>query len=101
MYYFKKQEIAHSIKFLKYLNLKESKGLSILSFTSVVRMINDIIPGIEDNEELDVLVKYSREWLNEENLKNFMEFKLRSDLGKLIVEKGMILNGVDNVTDDE
>ena len=101
VYYFKKQEIAHSIKFLKYLNLKESKGLSILSFTSVVRMINDIIPGIEDNEELDGLVKYSREWLNEENLKNFMEFKLRSDLGKLIVEKGMILNGVDNVTDDE
>ncbi|KAK6202565.1 uncharacterized protein RJT21DRAFT_20471 [Scheffersomyces amazonensis] len=101
VYYYKNNEISHAIKLLNYLKLSSSTHkLTCLSFSSIINLLKELIPGkIEDNEVLDNLIKVSREWLNETK---FMDFELRSDLSKFIIDKAVILNGIEaNDTDDE
>ncbi|ODV78884.1 uncharacterized protein CANTADRAFT_51014 [Suhomyces tanzawaensis NRRL Y-17324] len=101
LYYHNNKEIDHAIKILRYLNLSTPSSLSLLSFTSAVRLINGLIPGVEDNKNLDNLVKVTREWLNESQQSRTVDFDVRSDLSKLIVQKGMVLHGIETEHEDD
>jgi hypothetical protein len=103
VYYYKNDEMSHAIKLLNYLrNLNGTDSLTLLAFTSLVTLINEVIPNIEDNEILDNLIKVTRAWLKESQASSFMDYKLVGSLTKSIVNKGMVLNGVEvTETDDE
>jgi hypothetical protein len=82
--------------------LNGTDSLTLLAFTSLVTLINEVIPNIEDNEILDNLIKVTRAWLKESQASSFMDYKLVGSLTKSIVNKGMVLNGVEvTETDDE
>jgi hypothetical protein len=103
IYYYKNEEYDHAIKLLNYLRLKDINGVSFLTFTALVTLINELIPGkIEDNDSLDLAIKISRDWLNNESLTKYMEDSIKAKLTKIVVNKGMIVNGIDiNESDDE
>jgi hypothetical protein len=102
VYYYKNDEMGHAIKLLNYLrNLDSANSMTLLTFTSLVNLINEVIPKIEDNEILDNLIKVTRAWLNEPQVSSFMDYKLAGSLTKSIVNKGMVLNGVDVADTDE
>lgn len=94
VYYFRKGQTDDAAKVISKLRLKETE-LSVLAFASIVKMINVILPGIEQvlTEEsiVDDLISKSRLWL-EEVL--FMKFSLKSDISKILVQKGLIVNGM-------
>ncbi|KAK6464902.1 bHLH DNA-binding protein that promotes hyphal development [Scheffersomyces coipomensis] len=101
LYYYNNNEVSKAIKLLNYLKLSSNDNkLTCLSFTSIISLLQSLIPGkIEDNDILDNLIKLSREWLNETK---FMEFELRSDVSKFIIDKAIILNGIEsNLSDNE
>ncbi|KAK6881786.1 Transcription factor CPH2 [Candida tropicalis] len=102
IYYYENEEYEHALKMLNYLRLNDIIGVSLLTFTALVTLINELIPGkIEDNDNLDLAIKISRDWLNNEQLTKYMEEGVKSKLTKLVVNKGMIVNGLDNNESDD
>ncbi|EGW30269.1 uncharacterized protein SPAPADRAFT_63117 [Spathaspora passalidarum NRRL Y-27907] len=100
LYFTSLQQPSQASRLLFYLKDSSSK-LTLLGFTALVTLINNLKPTAdEDSEALDILVKNCREWLNDTKLTDFMEVELRSELTKIVVNKGMILNGVEDETED-
>lgn len=102
LYYYKSNKIDQAIKSLNYLSrLSKKKTLTLLSFTSLINLL-EIIPKIDDNKILDNMIIILRQWLNSSNLNNFMDFSTKSNLTKLVVNKGMLLNGIEiNETEED
>ncbi|KAL6453967.1 CPH2 Transcription factor CPH2 [Candida maltosa Xu316] len=100
IYYYKNKEYEKSIKLLNYLKINEKDNFSLLTFTSLISLINELIPGnLEDNDILDLIIKNLRNWINL-NGNNVFDESLRLKLTKLIVNKSMIVNGI-NVNEAE
>ncbi|KAK6458349.1 bHLH DNA-binding protein that promotes hyphal development [Scheffersomyces xylosifermentans] len=101
LYYYKNEEPAKALKLSNYLRASLSKDkLTLLSFASLLTLINEVIPGqLDESEVLDSSIKVLRAWLNDAK---FLDFKLRSNLSELIVNKAMIINGIEtNETDED
>lgn len=93
-----------ALKLLNYLRLdNDSKTLSLLTFTSLITLINELIPGkIEDNVNLDLAIRICRDWLENPDLTQYMDEDIKLELKKIVVTKGMIVNGIDvNESDEE
>lgn len=108
-YYSETKDDTKSLELLQYLKFNTCKvPLSMLSFTCLVKLLCTVIKSLEDYGEdeqensidatsgsslvLDSLVKLARGWLNDDNKKNYMTHKLRSDLSDLVMAKGMALS---------
>ncbi|ABN66642.2 bHLH DNA-binding protein that promotes hyphal development [Scheffersomyces stipitis CBS 6054] len=100
LYYYKNEEPENALKMLNYLKLSSDTNLTMLSFSSLITLINEVIPGpFEDNDILDNSIRIVRSWLNEAK---FLDHKLRSKLNEIIVNKAMVLNGIEgNESEDE
>ena len=104
IYYYKNKEYDRALKLLNYLRLdNDSKTLSLLTFTSLITLINELIPGkIEDNVNLDSAIRICRDWLENPDLTQYMDEDIKLELKKIVVTKGMIVNGIDvNESDEE
>lgn len=104
IYYYKNKEYDRALKLLNYLRLdNDSKTLSLLTFTSLITLINELIPGkIEDNVNLDLAIRICRDWLENPDLTQYMDEDIKLELKKIVVTKGMIVNGIDvNESDEE
>lgn len=100
LYYFKNGQVDDAAKLLKHLQIKSDTSLSLLSFTSLLNLVNEVIPKIDETDILDGIVKIMRVWINNKNLSTFMSFELRSDISSLIVSKGKILSGISSSEED-
>ncbi|CAN3358976.1 transcription factor Cph2p [Diutina catenulata] len=96
VYHIKNREFEHAIKLLGYLRLN-AEHMTLLSFTAVLNMLNNVVSPLYDVEVVDDAVKVTREWLNNAGL----DSRLSQKLGKLIVAKGMVICGVEVESDNE
>lgn len=104
IYYYKNKEYDRALKILSYLRLDDdAKTVSLLTFTALMTLINELIPGrIEDNDNLDSAIKICRDWLENPDLTRYMDENIKHELTKIVVNKGMIVNGIDvNESDEE
>lgn len=97
VYHVKNDDINQALRLLNYLKLDSVSDLTMLLFTAVSLMVMEVVPQLNDVENLDLAVKLTREWLN----LGLLDASLQQALSKAIVRKGMILNGVDIDTDNE
>lgn len=105
-YYMQHKDESKLRALLHHLKFKSRVPLSLLSFTCLVKVVCSLVnAGGEDEEDkedahvtesavLESLIKLMRSWLNEDNKKNFMGHKFRSDLSDLVIAKGMTLNDI-------
>lgn len=88
-YFFKNgmvQELAKLVSRLKLAN----KHLSTIAFASVAKMIEEVVPGVEE-DTVDEIIGKCRGWLEEVK----MDFEMKARLSKLMVEKGKVVGGIE------
>lgn len=89
---------------LKHLNFENSPSLTLLSFTAIIKIVNDLINADEEFNELnenvlDNLIRTIRVWINDNDKEFLFNKTFRGDLSDLIVSKAMILDGDVNHSD--
>ncbi|RLV89165.1 Transcription factor CPH2 [Spathaspora sp. JA1] len=89
---------SQSSRLLFYLKESESKQLTLLGFTALITLIQSFkANNDEDSEVLDILVKNCSEWLKD---CQFMDVDLKNGLIKVVVDKGMIISGIEEENED-
>lgn len=109
-YYKEKKEVNKASILLKHLSFANSSAdeistsLTLLSFTAIIKIVDDLINANEEidepNEEiLDKLIRSIRIWINDNDKDFFLNKSFRGDLSDLIISKAMILSGDVNHSD--
>lgn len=107
--YYKEKDLKKSLELLKYLNFASDKPpLSMLSFTAVLRVIDELSSNVEENSDeeiatvvLDQLVRVARFWINDRASTLTLPQELCANLSDWVVEKGIVLNGMELQIEEE
>ena len=69
--------------------------MSFLSFTLLLKVIMKVSADCnEHNEVLDQLIRIVKIWINDESRKNVLDLRTIGNLSNIVVEKGLLLNGI-------
>lgn len=107
--YYKDKDLKKGLELLKYLNFATDKPpLSMLSFTAVLRVIDELSSNVVENRDeenatavLDQLVRVARFWINDRASNLALPQELCANLSDWIVEKGIVLNGMELRDEEE
>ena len=80
----------------------------MLSFTAVLRVIDELSSNVEENSDeenatvvLDQLVRVARFWINDRASTLTLPQELCANLSDWVVEKGIVLNGMELQIEEE
>lgn len=100
--YYNQRDEEQATRLLGYFSFQNDEiELSYFSFTILLKVIMKLsVENREHNEALDKLIRIVRIWLNDESRNEVLNLKTRGNLSNLVVEKGMVLNGISEETED-
>lgn len=103
--YYYKYDRSKSYELLKHLRFSSGRvRLSLLSFTALLKVIIELVNNEVDlydqlnSDVLNQLTRVARLWVNDDKV--FLNYTLRGNLSDLIVSKGMILNGIETIDEE-
>ncbi|CAK7905072.1 transcription factor Cph2p [[Candida] anglica] len=101
--YYHNRNVDQAKKLLGHLCFRsENTELSFLSFTAILRVIMALSSDdCQHDEILDKLVRIVRVWLNDKSKNNVLDLNTRGSLSDLVVEKGMVINGISESEDED
>lgn len=95
--YYNEKDHDQATKLLSYFSFEDDNTeLSVLSFTILLKVIIAFSAAKgEHNEILDRLIRIERLWINDKLNVNILDAKTRQNISDMIIDKSLILNGLD------
>lgn len=95
--YYSKKEPDQAKKLLAYFSFEDDNTeLSVLSFTILLEVIIALSAAKDEhNKILDRLIRIERLWINDKLHVNILDAKTRQNISDMIIDKSLVLNGLD------